>query len=203
MADETNPETVLETVPEETPVGASAGDDLGENGVKALKAEREARRTAEKQIVEMTAQLEAIRLEQMTEQEKALAIARAEGAEAATASTSASYEKRLLEATIKAQAAGRFRDPADALRLLDLSDLPRGADGIVAEDAIGSALDSILTEKPYLGLETSPVWPGADGGPQGPEAARSFTREQLKDPTFFQANREAILLAQREGRITQ
>jgi hypothetical protein len=181
----------------------SAPADLGENGVKALQAERNARKAAEKQIADLAAQLDAIRVEQMTDQEKALAVARSEAAETAKVETAATYERRLLEATVKAQAAGRFRDPADALRLLDLTDIPRGDDGVIDDAAIGAALDQILSEKPYLGTDQTPSWPAGDQGPQGPEAARTFTRTQLRDPKFFQDNRDAIMLAQREGRITE
>lgn len=185
----------------ETPA-TDAPADLGENGVKALQAERQARKAAEKQIADLAAQLDSIRAEQMTDQEKALAAARSEAAEAAKAETAATYERRLLEATVKAQAAGRFRDPADALRYLDTTDLPRGEDGVIDDAAIGAALDAVLTERPYLGADSAPKWPDGDQGPQGSEAARTFTRAQLRDVEFFQKNRDAILLAQREGRIT-
>lgn len=187
-----------ETTPAETPAV-----DLGENGVKALQAERQARKAAEAQMKDLAAQLDAIRAEQMTDQEKALAAARSEAAAAATAETAAQYERRLLEATVKAQAAGRFRDPADALKLIDLTDLPRGDDGVIDDSAIGVALDAILAEKPYLATDSAPKWPDGDQGPQGSEVARTFTRAQLRDPEFFRANRDAILAAQREGRITQ
>jgi len=203
MADDTQTEVLEAEAPtiEETPATPPA--DLGENGVKALQAERAARKAAEKQIADLASQLDAIRAEQMTDQEKALAAARSEAAEVAKAETAATYERRLLEATVKAQAAGRFRDPADALRLIDLTDLPRGDDGVIDDAAIGAALDAILTEKPYLGTDQTPQWPAGDQGPQGPEAARIFTRAQLRDPNFFRENREAIMLAQREGRITE
>ena len=185
-----------ETVPADAPPA-----DLGENGVKALQAERTARKAAEKQIADLAAQLDAIRAEQMTDQEKALAAARVEAAEAAKAETAATYERRLLEATVKAQAAGRFRDPADALRYLDTTDLPRGDDGVLDEAAIGVALDAVLTERPYLAAAAD-KWPDGDQGPQGSEVARTFSRAQLRDVEFYRANRDAILLAQREGRIT-
>lgn len=185
-----------ETVPADAPPA-----DLGENGVKALQAERTARKAAEKQIADLAAQLDAIRAEQMTDQEKALAAARVEAAEAAKAETAATYERRLLEATVKAQAAGRFRDPADALRYLDTTDLPRGDDGVLDEAAIGVALDAVLSERPYLAAAAD-KWPDGDQGPQGSEVARTFSRAQLRDVEFYRANRDAILLAQREGRIT-
>lgn len=185
-----------ETVPADAPPA-----DLGENGVKALQAERTARKAAEKQIADLAAQLDAIRAEQMTDQEKALAAARVEAAEAAKAETAATYERRLLEATVKAQAAGRFRDPADALRYLDTTELPRGDDGVLDEAAIGVALDAVLSERPYLAVAAD-KWPDGDQGPQGSEVARTFSRAQLRDVEFYRANRDAILLAQREGRIT-
>lgn len=205
MADDTitTDAPVAEAPQIEAPTADTPPADLGENGVKALQAERSARKAAEKQIADLAAQLDAIRVEQMTDQEKALAAARSEAADAAKAETVATYERRLLEATVKAQAAGRFRDPADALRLIDLTDLPRGDDGVIDDATIAAALDQILTEKPYLGTDQTPSWPAGDQGPQGPEAARTFSRAQLRDPNFFRENREAILLAQREGRITE
>lgn len=202
MADEITTDAPEAEVPQTETVPADAPPaDLGENGVKALQAERTARKAAEKQIADLAAQLDAIRAEQMTDQEKALAAARVEAAEAAKAETAATYERRLLEATVKAQAAGRFRDPADALRYLDTTDLPRGDDGVLDEAAIGVALDAVLSERPYLAAAAD-KWPDGDQGPQGSEVARTFSRAQLRDVEFYRANRDAILLAQREGRIT-
>lgn len=43
---------------------------------------------------------------------------------------------------------------------------------------------------------------GADLGAGGSGPARTYTREQLRDSAFFQANKTDILAAQREGRIT-
>lgn len=202
MADEPTTEVSETEVPniEEPPTETPA--TLGENGVKALQAERNARQTAEKQLKQLSAELDALRAEQMTEQERALVAARSEAADAAKAEVVAQYESRLLEATIRAQAAGRFRDPSDALKHLDVQALPRREDGTIDDDAIGAAIDTLLAEKSYLGVPNEPAWPDVNGGPQGTSVMGTFTRAQLRDATFYQANKEAILLAQREGRIT-
>lgn len=53
----------------------------------------------------------------------------------------------------------------------------------------------------WRGKKAAAAVGGADLGTGGSAPARTYTREQLRDPAFYQANKTDILAAQREGRI--
>lgn len=81
--EEMTDETTIETpAPEETPVEAEEAP-LGAPGIRALHAEREARRQAEQAAAEARTELDAIRQSQMSEHDQL--IARAEAGDAASA----------------------------------------------------------------------------------------------------------------------
>lgn len=80
------------------------------------------------------------------------------------------------EAEVRAAAAGKLADPADALRLLDIESLE-------SADAIASAVDRLVSEKPYLAGGTPRRFEGAaDAGPRDgdtPGAPRQLSRDDL------------------------
>jgi hypothetical protein len=120
-------------------------EPLGEPGKRALEEERNARRTAEKAARDAQAQLDKLRTEVGSDQEKAVAKARAEGkAEALTTAT-----ERLVKAEIKVAAAGKFANPNDAVRLLDHDEFVT-EDGDVDEKKLEKAIDKLLKDSPYL-----------------------------------------------------
>lgn len=83
-----------EPQPTDPPVEPEPSDDLGDAGKKALEQERKARRDADKRAKDATAELEKLRQQTMTDQEKAVAAAKAEGkAEALAALGAAHVEK--------------------------------------------------------------------------------------------------------------
>lgn len=84
--------------------------ELGESGKAALDAERKARRDAEKAAKTATAELEKLRAEKSTDEEKALLAAKAEGRSEALQETGV----KLVDAEVRAATAGRNVD-ADAL----------------------------------------------------------------------------------------
>jgi membrane protein involved in colicin uptake len=134
---------------------------LGDAGKRALADERNARKRAERDAKTTKAELDRIRAEGQTETEKAIAKAKAEGANEALTKAN----ERVLKAEVKAAAAGKLTDPADAARFLDLSEFTVGDDGDVDSKALGQAIDRLLKERPYLGNGGGkrPVG-GADGG---------------------------------------
>lgn len=67
------------------PVEPAADEQLGDAGKKALVAERDARKAAEKAAADLKAQLDAINAEQMSDLEKAQAAAETAAADAAEA----------------------------------------------------------------------------------------------------------------------
>jgi hypothetical protein len=121
------------------------GDGLGEGGIAALRAERDARSTAERERDEAKARLEALENEHATDSDKALKKARDEGAAEATLAAN----RRIVRSEVKAAAGGKLADPGDAAGLL--GDLDRFiVKGDVDDKAISSAIDDLVKAKPYL-----------------------------------------------------
>ncbi|CAM5315457.1 hypothetical protein SSPIM334S_08050 [Streptomyces spiroverticillatus] len=75
----------------------------------------------------------------------------------------AEFTGQLVRAEIRAAAAGRLRDPSDALALVDSAGLV-GAGGDVDPAAITGALDALLKAKPYLAAESAGAAPWGDVG---------------------------------------
>lgn len=197
------------TTPPVAPVPAPAGADdtgLGEGGQRALERERTARRDAERAARDAQAELDRIRQESLTDQEKAVQTARREGERAGL--------RRVLEATVEAKAAGRMANPVLAARLLNLDEMLPAEGTDVDGDRVATAIDELLTKYPELATPapaapaapTAPAPPAVGTAPGGPRSVTgsegTFTRSQLRDPAFFEANRTAIMAAAAAGRIT-
>lgn len=90
------------------------------------------------------------------------------------------------------------KDVDAAVKLIDTTKITKGEDGEYS--GINEAVDSLLKERPYLVTSQqsvgSPTNPGASG-----EGVKQYTISQIQDPEFYEANRDDILKAQREGRI--
>lgn len=108
-------------------------------------------------------------------------------------------QERLLKYEVQL-AAGKLGiiDPDAAYRLLDLNLVEFDDDG--EPQNIEKLLRDLVAEKPYLvaGSGVSPTNPARSVG-----SPPVFTRSQLRDPKFFQAHRDAIMQAVREGRIVE
>lgn len=116
----------------------------------ALDRERSLRRAAEKEARENAAHKQrADELEAATQSdtEKAVSAARREGAQEAIASAN----KRVVNAEARALAAEHgFRNPALAVRAIDLGDVKVTDDGTVDVDAIKASFAALATAEPYL-----------------------------------------------------
>ncbi|MFJ3597907.1 hypothetical protein ACIPRU_15490 [Streptomyces sp. NPDC090126] len=170
---------------EQDPDGAA---DLGDKGKRALdtmkgklKAEREKRRTLEQQLAEQTGTDQA---------EKA----RREAESAALSKANA----RILRAEVKAAAAGKLADPADAYKFLDLDQFEVDDDGNVDSDEVAEAIDDLIQSKPYLAAATAKRFQGTGDGGAARKAGRpkQLTRADLKSMTP-----EAIDKAREDGRL--
>lgn len=157
--------------------------ELGDAGKKILadarKAQRDAesaRKAAEKLATDAQAELDKVRTGQLTETEKAIEAAKAEGRTEVTTAMNA----RILESEIKVAAAGKLADPADAVKLIDASQFAVKADGSIDGD-IAKAIDDLVAAKPYLAAGATPRPGPVGGGPQGDKPA--VTRDQLKNMT--------------------
>jgi hypothetical protein len=73
---------------------------------------------------------------------------------------------------------------------------------------VGTLLEGLVKQKPWLvASATAAAAPGAGAAKANPgqtpsSAGRTFTRAQLMDSKFYAENRDAIMQAYREGRIT-
>jgi len=121
----------------------------------ALAAERKARAIAEREANKL-------RDATATDAEKAVQAAKDEG----RAEALKEMAGRLVETEVRAAAAGRLADPADAVRLLDVAEFV-GDDGAIDREAIGAAIAELIEAKPYLATEPKPSGNGQRKAPQG------------------------------------
>ncbi|GAA3854214.1 hypothetical protein GCM10023084_05510 [Streptomyces lacrimifluminis] len=163
-------------------------DDLGDKGKRALasmkgkwKSERDKRKELEDQLAQQGSADEAETVRRKAEQD-ALAKANA----------------RILRAEVKAAAAGKLADPADAFKFLDLDQFEVDDDGNVDSDEVADAIDELIKSKPYLAAATAKRFQGTgDGG-----AARKASRpKQLSKQDLKTMTPEAIDQARIDGRL--
>ncbi|MGX4737115.1 hypothetical protein [Kitasatospora griseola] len=153
---------------DQAPQGGHVGDGPNPttppagNQADALATEKSAREAAEKRAE--TAEAEANRLRRSN------AANRGTDLDALKAEIRAEFTAELVRAKVEAAAAGRLRDPADALALVDLSALA-GADGSVNAAAVTAAISKLVESKPYLAAEATtageaPKWGDVGAGPR-------------------------------------
>lgn len=121
-------------------------EPLGDAGKAALDAERAARKAAEKLAREAQAALRKREEADMSEHERAVAEARKEGATEVTKA----FQTRLLNAEIRARAAGKLANPELAVKLVDLGDGAFDDDGEINAKAIDAEIERLLKDEPYL-----------------------------------------------------
>lgn len=160
--------------------GQGSGE-LGDAGKRAIAEERDARKAAEKSNRALQAELDKLKQASQTEQEKAITAARKEGEQAVTERANT----RLKNSEARAlAAAAKFRNPATAVKLLDLSEVKVDDDGEVDSEAVKTLLKKLAEDEPYLvddgkGTTASPSSAGigvtGDGNgalPKDPRARR-------------------------------
>ncbi|WP_228979700.1 hypothetical protein [Streptomyces sp. DH12] len=174
-------------------------DQLGDPGKKALdsmkdrwKAERERRRELERQLAERDKPADG-------DQPDPEAIVRQ-----AEQAAMAKANERIVRAEVKAAAAGKLADAADALRFLDLSQFEVDADGQLDAEEVADAIDDLLKTKPYLAAQSgkTPRFHGtADSGARkGTGRPAQLTEADVKRLAAEGKNAE-ILKAREEGRL--
>lgn len=172
-------------------------DQLGDPGKKALdtmkgklKAEREKRRALEQQLAERNTNGD--------QDEQAARVRQAEQAALARAN------ERIVKAEVKAAAAGKLADPADAYRFLDLSQFEVDDDGNIDADEVADAIDDLIKTKPYLaaqGGSTKRFHGTADSGARkGSARPTQLTEADVKRLSAAGKHAE-IVKAQQEGRL--
>ena len=193
-------EEVDDLEPDDTDTDPEGAEPLGDPGKKArdtmkgkLKAERERRRSLEAQLAERDKPADGDQPDPdaLVRQAEATALAR--------------VNERLVKAEVRAAAAGKLADPADAHRFLDLSQFEVDADGNVDADEVAEAIDDLLTSKPYLaaqGGSTKPRFQGtADSGARKGNARPTQLTEADVKRLSAAGNHAEIVKAQNEGRL--
>lgn len=113
------------------------------------------------------------------------------------AKTNESARKAALIQALAAKGVNGDTNLADALKLVDASNISQGEDG--AFSGIAEAVDSLIKDRPHLITNPQPV--GNPTNPGKPGTPGTFTLTQIGDPKFYQENRDAIIQAQNEGKI--
>lgn len=173
--------------PPATPPPAAPADDtpLGPAGEKALQEWKDRARAAEKdakRAADLETELAKLKAASMSDTEKAVAAAKAEGRTEALSTVNG----RLVRAEVKASAAGKLADPEDAVSMLDLDQFKVGDDGNVDTKLIVKAIDELVKAKPYLASGAKPgALPGggatpANGASTPAEAFAESLRERLR-----------------------
>lgn len=166
--------------------------DPAENLKKALRAERLARRDAERRARELEQERENANKEPA---EAAIDSARREGAAEATRRA----HERILRSEIRSAAKGRLADPADAFAYLNLDEFEVGDDGDVDSDAIEDAISELLTRKPYLGVDKGDKFRPVDQGARDKDVKPS----QLSKAELENLSPADLMRAFNEGRVDQ
>lgn len=144
------------------PTGADALGDAGKKALNEMKAERN---QAKAEAAQIRAQLDALQAQiagKETEHKAAIEAQRVRDEAAAEANKRAN--ERILAAEIRAAAAGKLADPADALLHIKPSTFEVGEDGSTDAAAIAAAVDDLIKSKPYLAAATAPKFGSADAG---------------------------------------
>ena len=139
-------EETLETPDGEQP-DESQTPDLGDAGKKAIQAEREARKVAEKAAREANERIAA--LEAKAAGREAEHAAEVEASKARD-EVLAKANGRIVSAELRAAASGKLADPMDALAFIDPTDFEVSDDGAVDADAITAAIADLIERKPHL-----------------------------------------------------
>lgn len=190
----TTEETTEETPVDQVVEGTPETDDkpLGPAGEKALAAEKDKRRAESAKRRELEAQLAALKASASADTEKAdLDAIKAQAIREANAAAA----QRILRSEIKAAAAGKLADPADAYKFLDLADFEVNENGDVDTAEIASAITGLLTSKPYLKAAQSGHG-SADGGVRKGSRPDQLTREQIQSMSS-----DAVEAARQKGQL--
>lgn len=153
-------------------------------------------------LKQKASKLDELEAERLSDIEKAQQASQAALERATRAETELANE-RLRSAVYTAAMQQGAVDPDAVLALLDRSNL---LDKQGQPQGVSEAITLLLEAKPYLKAQAGPSRPTGDIGQQGrsPDATgAAFTREQLKDSKFFEANRDAIFAAIRRGETIQ
>lgn len=171
-ADVADESTVDDTVAD--PEGADSLGDPGKRALDAMKTKwKDADRLAkqrETELAALRAQVDGREAEHQAEQD----------AQRVRDEALAAANARVRRSEIKAAAAGKFNDPADAFNYLDLDSFEADEQGDFDTDAINAAIDDLLMRKPYLAAQGGRRFQGgADGGARKETRPPQLSKQDL------------------------
>lgn len=173
------------------PEGADQLRDEGKKALDRMKAERnEAKRSSrakDAKIAELERQLAS---KDKSPEEKQ----REEERQKHEAEVIAKANARVVRSEIRAAAAGKLKNPALALKLLDPSDFDVDDNGDVDTDQIQEAISELLDDNPYLAAQGGTG--SFDSGRGKQPAKKKLSKDDLSSMTP-----EQIAKAYNEGRI--
>jgi hypothetical protein len=179
------------TEPTEPVAGEEALGDAGKKALDRMKAERnaarEAAQTAKEELEKAREQLAAAQSREdvdriLAEREAAIA---------------AEYQRKLAQAEIRAASIGKVVDVDLVLSLPEFDPTNFVTDsGDVDEDRIATAINDLVSSKPYLAAQGQGVKGSGDGGTRNGSQPSQLTRTDLA-----RMSPEEIRKAQDEGRL--
>lgn len=163
--------------PAETPPGDGELGDKGKRAIDAMKAERDAAKTAAREALARAEAAEtALANKDKPAEQVALDEAEKRGSDAATKAAN----ERVIRSEIKAAAALKLTNPDDALAFINPSDFTVDENGEVDQTALKDAVDQLLVARPYLAAANAPRFDGAgDGGAGAPPKPNESLQEAL------------------------
>jgi hypothetical protein len=106
--------------------------------------------------------------------------------------------QRILKAEVRAAAATKLNDPADALRFLDLSSFEVGEDGDIDAATVASAIDDLIASKPYLAAQGGKRFQGSGDTGTRNESTRPA---QLNGEDLKKLSPQQIVAAKNAGQL--
>lgn len=177
--------------PAPDPEGAEHLGDPGKKALDAMKSKWRTERDQRKDLEQQIADLKAEAAEGDDPDPDAIR-------EAAKAEARAELNERLVAAEVRAAAAGKLNDPADAAKFLDLSKVDVDGDGNVDADELADMIDQLVEDKPYLAAQSGQRFQGDGDGGARKDAGRpsQLTRDDLK-----RMSPEEIVKAKKDGQL--
>ncbi|HCA88173.1 MAG TPA: hypothetical protein DEQ61_23540 [Streptomyces sp.] len=181
-------ETAPDGEPADEEPDPEGAEDLGDKGKRALasmkgkwRAERDRARDLEQRLADKDGVDEAELVRRKAETD---ALAKA--------------NVRIVRAEVKAAAAGKLADPADAYKFLDLEQFEVDENGDLDSDEVAEAIEDLIKSKPYLAAATVKRFQGTgDGG-----SARTASKpKQLSRADLKTMSPAQIVKAKAEGRL--
>lgn len=136
-------------------------------------------------------ELEKLKAAAMSDTEKATEKAVKEATDAALAEADTRWKTRMVSAEVRAAAATKLTNPADAMAFIDIESLKWKGDELDPE-SLAQAVDELIKQRPYLALQKKTDVPPVPAGGRG--TSSPISRDQLKTMTP-----EAINEARRRG----